>query len=65
MIYSNSCIHSLCSFNAFVHSFHPFMNKFIHPFAEKLHVEHGDDPVQPPHRGGVGRALQGDLRVRL
>ena len=26
---------------------------------EKLHVEHSDHPVQPPHRGGVGRALQG------
>ena len=34
-------------------------------FSEKLHVEHGDDPVQPADRGGVGRALQGDLRVRL
>ncbi len=47
----------------YFNSLHSF--QFIHSFAEKLHVEHGDHPVQPPHRGGVGRALQGDLRVRL
>jgi hypothetical protein len=33
--------------------------------AEKLHVEHGDGAVQPYDRGGMGRALQGHLRVRL
>ena len=34
-------------------------------FAEELHVEHGDDPVQPADRGGVGRALQGMMMRRL
>ena len=32
---------------------------------EKLHVEHGDDPVQSIDRGGVGRTLQSHLRIRI
>ena len=30
-----------------------------HEADKELHVEHGDHTVQPPHRGGVGRTLQG------
>lgn len=33
--------------------------------AEEPDVEHRDRAVQPADRGGVGRALQGHLRVRL
>lgn len=29
--------------------------------AEELHVEHRDGAVQPAHRRGVGRALQGHV----
>ena len=43
-----------------------FLRKVFLVFsAEELHVEHCDDPVQPADRGGVGRALQGHLRVRI
>ena len=33
--------------------------------AEKLHVEHGDSAVQPAHRGGMGRTLQGHVWIWL
>lgn len=32
---------------------------------EKPHVEHRHRPVQPADRRGMGRALQGDVRIRL
>lgn len=34
-------------------------------FPEKSYVEHGHGAVQSIDRGGIRRALQGDLRVRL
>ena len=34
-------------------------NSFFATLLEKLHVEHGDNPVQSAHRRGMGRTLQG------
>lgn len=38
---------------------------FVISRAEKSHVEHRYRAVQSPYRGGVRRALQGHLRVRI
>lgn len=44
----------------------PFTNAFTCSFfAEKSYVEHGHGAVQSADRGGIRRALQGDLWVRL